>query len=203
MNHTASSLTQEAVWLEAVSGNRIDLEQPDPASIRLDDIATGLSRIPLYLGQTLQKEPYPVAMRGIWVAKYLCATQGDTDLALLGILTDAHKAYIGECSAPLRRVPWIKQQLESIEHRLQAAILTALNAPALTINSSQLIDHAKNQARTIEAQHLMPSQGHDWNMEGSTDAAQTLGFIEPVHGDILKYSFIQCVEWLQQGRALS
>ena len=54
--------------LETVSGNFVDIENPDPQTIKINDIAWALSRIPRFAGHTISAIPFTVGEHSIFVA---------------------------------------------------------------------------------------------------------------------------------------
>jgi hypothetical protein len=66
---------------ETVSGLIIDLADPKPEDIRVDDIAWSLSRQSRYAGHTMSRIPYTVAQHTVMVSRYIEeALTPDTDL---------------------------------------------------------------------------------------------------------------------------
>lgn len=55
--------------IETVTGEYLDLANPNPASISLSNVAWGLSRQPRFSGQTLGSTPYTVAQHSIHVMR--------------------------------------------------------------------------------------------------------------------------------------
>lgn len=75
------------------SGVLVDLVNPDPADVLISDIAHHLSLINRYTGGT--KHGFSVAHHSLEVAS---KTQ-----CLEGLMHDAHEAYIGDVSSPLKQ----------------------------------------------------------------------------------------------------
>lgn len=103
------------------SGREINLLDPSPRSIAIEDIATSLARLPRFLGHT--HEPYTVAQHCYLVSHYC------TDAAALaGLLHDAHEAYLGDWTRPATnalRVLGFGDALELLKNRLDQAIAYA------------------------------------------------------------------------------
>jgi len=106
-------------WMRTRSGRRVDLFDPDPATIDLGDIAFALSHQNRFNGHA---GCYSVAEHSVRVSK-VCASD-----PLAGLLHDAAEAYVGDLIRPLKaHLPGF----DAIELRLQAAIGVALKvAPA-------------------------------------------------------------------------
>lgn len=80
-------------WIEMFSGTAVDLIQPDPETIRLDDIAHHLARIYRYTGGT----EWSVAAHSLCVAMLV-----PREFRLEALLHDAHEAYVGDVSSPMK-----------------------------------------------------------------------------------------------------
>lgn len=95
------------------SGQRVDLLDPQPEQIRIDDIAHALSHICRWGGHG--RTFYSVAEHSIILSYHVSDP-------LWGLLHDATEAYVGDMVRPLKRVmPWFEQ----IEARWDAAIRQA------------------------------------------------------------------------------
>lgn len=83
--------------VETYSGQYVDLVNPDPATIKIEDIAVHLSRIARFGGGT--SRPYSVAEHSVRVSWAV-----SPGYAMPGLLHDAHEAYIGDLIAPFKKV---------------------------------------------------------------------------------------------------
>ncbi len=79
------------------SGTVVDLLNPKPDDIHIDDIAWSLSRMSRYLGHTLGI-PYNVAQHSVLVAEIVTEKQA----AAVALMHDAHEAYLGDIVGPLK-----------------------------------------------------------------------------------------------------
>lgn len=93
-------LGAERTKLKTLSGNYVNLLEPDPNTILLDDISWGLSHIGRYGGHT--RSFYPVSEHSIYVAAMLHRLYGDNLLSLGGLLHDSPEAYLGDVVLPLK-----------------------------------------------------------------------------------------------------
>jgi len=81
-----------------INGNTLfDLENPDPKKIDFEDIAATLSRIKRWCGRGSLS--ISVAQHSVYVM-----TQLPERLQLAGLMHDAHEAYTGDISTPMKRV---------------------------------------------------------------------------------------------------
>lgn len=85
--------------VQTYTGQRVDLLDPKPENINITDIAHQLSLINRFTGAT--GEAYSVAQHSVFVAAE--AQREASSLTLAALLHDAHEAYIGDISHPLKR----------------------------------------------------------------------------------------------------
>lgn len=89
----------ENPWIETYSGHVFHLNRPVPHEVFIEDIAHALAAIPRFTGHC--HRTYSVAEHSYNVMRVLKAN-GRPDLALWGLLHDAHEAYYGDMSTPLK-----------------------------------------------------------------------------------------------------
>lgn len=94
--------------IRTYSGIYIDVFDPKPSDITIEDIATGLSRQPRWGGQS--KVFYSVARHSIEVAQL-----ASKNYKLAALLHDASEAYLGDMPSPIKsRLPDYKQMEENL-----------------------------------------------------------------------------------------
>ena len=133
--------------LETVSGKIIDLENPDPEKICINDIAWALSRIVRYTGHTVQRIPYTVGQHSIVVSSMArkAAVEADASeldieiISILGLLHDAAEAYTGDISGPLKKIQSLRPIIKSIEHEIEDVIKEEKKNLVLKIREDILI----------------------------------------------------------------
>ncbi|GBE49191.1 hypothetical protein BMS3Bbin13_00090 [bacterium BMS3Bbin13] len=148
--------------IETSSGARVDLFDPDPASLRLDDIAFSLCRISRYTGHT--REPYSVGSHSMWVAQLCLRTTEDPRTSLYALLHDAHEAYIGDIPTPVKNLPGMRDVLRPVVKRLQNAIFDTLGLAPPSPEQHAWVAWADALALVEESRFLMPSRGFDWGV---------------------------------------
>ena len=131
-------------WTETFSGQRVSFLDPDPDSIRLGDISTGLGNICRFTGQI--REHYSVAEHSVLVSTLL-----PDELKLAGLLHDAHEAYTGDIHSGLKDL--LGPAIVEIENRVQRAISQALGIDHHVFDDP-LVKHADTLALAIEADQL-------------------------------------------------
>jgi uncharacterized protein len=149
------SVPAPRAWQRMLSGRRLDLLDPSPLDIEIEDIAHGLARVARWNGQTNGAYIYSVAQHCLFVEALARARSPRLDhhcrLAIL--LHDAPEYVIGDMISPFKAV--IGDAYKAIERRLLTAIhlrfgLAAITPPAI----EALIKTADRQAAFLEAIRL-------------------------------------------------
>lgn len=148
--------------LETVSGRKIDIANPDPTTIVIEDIAWALSRMPRFSGHSIPYIPYSVAQHCIQVAKDL-ASYGPK-AQLYGLLHDAAEAYMNDLPSPVKHIPEIYAVIKKLEDSLMLAIYKALDIVPPTEEEEQIVKVADKTQQAVEAYNYMYSRGSDWNL---------------------------------------
>lgn len=119
---SSKSAPQHRAWQRMLSGRRLDLLNPSPVDIEIEDIAHGLSRMSRWNGQTSGKHCFSVAAHSMIVeAIYRLLTPSAPPKALLfALLHDAPEYVIGDLISPFKQA--IGKHYKDLEYGLQAAI---------------------------------------------------------------------------------
>lgn len=124
-------------WQRMLSGRRLDLLNPSPLDVELDDIAHGLARVARWNGQTRGESIFSVAQHSLLVEAIAAHLQPDLRPAdrLSVLLHDAPEYVIGDMISPFKAV--IGDAYKQIEAGLLGAIrlrfgLSAVPAAPLT-----------------------------------------------------------------------
>lgn len=83
--------------IRTYSINMLDVKNPDPALITIEDIAHSLSIIPRFTGHTAF--PYTVAQHSLWCAKLIA----EPELKLDALMHDAPEAYLNDLATPIKK----------------------------------------------------------------------------------------------------
>lgn len=150
--------------LETVSGRKVDVSNPNPNDIVIEDIAWALSRMPRFSGHSIPYMPYSVAQHCIQVAEELKGLGFDRRIQLLGLLHDAAEAYINDLPSPVKHIPEIHAVIKKLEDSLMAAIYTALKIQIPTAKEEETVKRADKIQQAVEAYNFMYSRGKDWNL---------------------------------------
>jgi uncharacterized protein len=95
-----ASDTAKPYIIDTASGKRLDLDDPSPEDIRIEDVAGGLSKVCRFGAQA--REYYSVAQHALLV-RQLVVEAGYPELALAALHHDSHEAYLCDIPTPLKR----------------------------------------------------------------------------------------------------
>ena len=152
--HPSNSVEARA-WQRMLSGRRLDLLDPSPLDIEIEDIAHGLARVARWNGQTEGAHIFSVAQHTLLVDAVARARTPRLDrrarLALL--LHDAPEYVIGDMISPFKAV--IGGAYKVVEARLMAAIHIRFGLPPQrSAEIDRLLKVADRGAAFLEATRL-------------------------------------------------
>ncbi|WP_375625859.1 MULTISPECIES: YfbR-like 5'-deoxynucleotidase [unclassified Bartonella] len=135
-------------WQRMLSGRRLDLLNPSPFDVEIEDIAHGLSRVARWNGQTRGEHAYSVAQHSLLVEQIFqkLFPQSGSNECLYALLHDAPEYVIGDMISPFKAV--IGKQYERIEKGIQDAIHMRFSLP---VDLSQKLLKKIKQADRIAA----------------------------------------------------
>ncbi|HPD93980.1 MAG: HD family hydrolase [Rhodobacter sp.] len=124
-------MKQARAWQRMLSGRRLDLLDPTPVDIELQDIAHGLAFVARWNGQTTGDWPYSVAEHSLLVESLL--GRMEPGLAprwrLAALLHDAPEYVIGDMISPVKAA--VGPDYGALDERLTAAIHIRFGLPAV------------------------------------------------------------------------
>jgi len=109
-------------WQRMLSGRRLDLLDPSPFDIEIEDIARGLARVARWNGQTSGDHAFSVAEHSV-VVEHLFTTlnpRSNREERLTALLHDAAEYVIGDMISPFKAALGI--DYKAFEARLEEAI---------------------------------------------------------------------------------
>ena len=142
-------------WQRMLSGRRLDLLDPSPLDIEMDDIAHGLARVARWNGQTEGSHIFSVAQHSLLVEALARAKVPRLDAKgrLAVLLHDAPEYVIGDMISPFKAV--IGGSYKAVERRLLAAIHLRFGLPVkLPEPLQELVKTADRSAAYLEATRL-------------------------------------------------
>lgn len=142
-------------WQRMLSGRRLDLLDPSPFDVEIEDIAHGLARVARWNGQTIGDYAFSVAQHCVLVEDFAARLSPglSREARLSCLLHDAAEYVIGDMISPFKAA--LGGDYKAVEARLDAAIrlrfgLSATMAPGL----KALIKRADHLCAFFEATQL-------------------------------------------------
>lgn len=116
-------------WQRMLSGRRLDLLDPSPLDVEIEDIAHGLARVARWNGQTAGAHIFSVAQHSLLVEKVASALEPGIGRSerLYMLLHDAPEYVIGDMISPFKAV--IGDAYRAVEDRILGAILLRFSLP--------------------------------------------------------------------------
>jgi 5'-deoxynucleotidase YfbR-like HD superfamily hydrolase len=152
---TGARASGQRAWQRMLSGRRLDLLDPSPLDIEIEDIAHGLARVARWNGQTSGAHIFSVAQHCLLV-EALARARGprlDAKHRLIVLLHDAPEYVIGDMISPFKAV--IGDAYKATERRLLTAIHLRFGLPAKTAPTIEALTKvADRQAAYLEATRL-------------------------------------------------
>ncbi len=185
-------------WQRMLSGRRLDLLNPQPEDIAIEDIAHGLARVARWNGQTLGDHAYSVAQHALlvesitrsrmpaWPRKWLLAT----------LLHDAPEYVIGDLISPFKQA--IGFDYKAFEMRLLEAIHKRFGLPAaLPAEVTAEIKAADRIAAYYEATRLAGFHTDEAERYFGSPAENDPGsLVEPWPVSVVQKAFVERFEAL-------
>lgn len=139
-------------WQRMLSGRRLDLLDPTPMDIEIEDIAHGLAFVARWNGQTAGDFAYSVAEHSLLVEQIYGLQNPDAPIKwrLAALLHDAPEYVIGDMISPVKAA--IGPDYGELDERLMAAIHIRFGLPAqLPVRIKQAIKKADKVSAWLEA----------------------------------------------------
>jgi hypothetical protein len=183
-----------SLFLTTFSGNQLDLWDPQPDQIELDDIAVALSRLCRFNGQATRF--YSVAQHAVLVQR-LVVEAGRPDLALNALHHDSHEAFAGDLASPVKHRSKLDQRSDygQLCKALDIAVGRRFCFTWLSLADEQVVKAADQRAILAEARVLLADGGaavSDALAAAGVDvtALEPLPAIEPLAPDAACAAFV-------------
>jgi uncharacterized protein len=185
-------------WQRMLSGRRLDLLDPSPADIEIEDIAHGLARVARWNGQTLGAHALSVAQHALIVEDIALARNPSWPRRwrLAALLHDAPEYVVGDLISPFKTA--IGLDYKAFELRLLAAIHTRFGLPGELPSDVQVeIKEADRIAAYFEATLLAGFSEAEATLyfgrpsELAPATAATLASLEPLPVNTAQLAFIE------------
>ena len=142
-------------WQRMLSGRRLDLLDPTPMDIEIEDIAHGLAFVARWNGQTIGNFAYSVAEHSLLVEQIFLrlVPNATPSQRLTALLHDAPEYVIGDMISPVKSS--VGPGYEELDRRLTAAIHIRFGLPAMTpLALKKQIKKADKVSAWLEATQL-------------------------------------------------
>ena len=120
-------MKKNRAWQRMLSGRKLEILDPNPLDIEIEDIAHGLSFLARWNGQTIGNHPFSVAQHSLLVEN-IFSTQFpeiDNQSKLFALLHDAAEYVISDMISPLKSR--LGTPYEELDEQLTLAICDRFN----------------------------------------------------------------------------
>lgn len=191
--------SEPRAWQRMLSGRRLDLLDPSPLDIEIEDIAHGLARVARWNGQTVGEHAFSVAQHCIVVEEIVAHIRPEIEprWRLAALLHDAPEYVIGDMISPFKAALGVDYR--TFEDRLETAIHLRFGLPAKTPPAiKKLIKQADRACAFFEAIQLA-GFGHDESVEffGPPPPGYSL-LIEPLPASVAQERYIHRYDVLSE-----
>ena len=142
-------------WQRMLSGRRLDLLDPSPLDVEIEDIAHGLARVARWNGQTKGDWAYSVAEHSVLVEEIFARSKPKPTTAdrLAALLHDAPEYVIGDMISPFKSALGVDYR--AFEAKLERAVHIRFGLPASVEETlRKRIKRADRASAYIEAVQL-------------------------------------------------
>ncbi len=148
-------MKNKRAWQRMLSGRRLDLLDPTPVDIEIEDIAHGLSFLARWNGQTVGEYSYSVAEHSLLVEKIFSNFEKyqNPKWSLAALLHDASEYVIGDMISPVKNS--IGNEYVELEKKLMNSINLRFGLPGeIPIKISKKIKVADKYSAFLEATQI-------------------------------------------------
>jgi 5'-nucleotidase len=123
-------MAEARAWQRMLSGRRLDLLDPSPLDVEIEDIAHGLAFVARWNGQTRGEHPYSVAEHSLLVEELFgrLAPRPEPRWRLAALLHDAPEYVIGDMISPVKAA--VGPGYAQLDTRLARAVHVRFGLPA-------------------------------------------------------------------------
>ena len=149
-------------WQRMLSGRRLDLLDPTPVDIEIQDIAHGLSFVARWNGQTKGDFPYSVAEHSLLVERIFSELNpnSNSEARLAALLHDAPEYVLGDLISPVKAA--VGYGYENLDDKLTEAIHRRFGLPAkVSPQLKKKIKKADKVSAWLEAMEIAGFSKHE------------------------------------------
>ena len=148
-------MKKKRAWQRMLSGRRLEILNPSPLDIEIEDIAHGLSFLARWNGQTIGDYPFSVAQHSLLVENIFSSQfpKMDNQSKLFALLHDSAEYVISDMISPLKAQ--LGMTYETLDEKLTMAICIRFNIPTTKIKIiKKQVKLADKMAAWLEAIQL-------------------------------------------------
>ena len=153
-------MTPPRAWQRMLSGRRLDLLDPTPVDIEIEDIAHGLAFVARWNGQTMGDYAYSVAEHSLLVEDIFSrlVPTAESKWRMAALLHDAPEYVIGDMISPVKAA--VGPGYSALDDRLTAAIHIRFGLPAQIPSPSVCLPRCL--CRSKSRSRKPTSSAHGW-----------------------------------------
>ena len=179
-----------------LSGRRLDLLDPSPLDVEIEDIAHGLARVARWNGQTDGPHIFSVAQHSLLADAISCRQNPNIDRKwrLAVLMHDAPEYVIGDPISPFKTI--IGGDYKPVEARLLNAISIRFSMPATWPPALiKIVKQADRSAAYLEATRLAGFSNNEarqfFGERPSLDAATEKRYLAPCTAEMAERRFLK------------
>lgn len=163
-------MSEEKTWgehtIETFTGGLIDISDPQPEQVHLEDVAHALANVCRFGGHA--RHFYSVAEHAVLCSWYARKKWSDPVIEMAALHHDDPEAYLGDVPRPIKQLlgPAYVELTKLMEKAinlglpLDAAVVSELHSPE--------VKESDNWALVNEAGILLPSRGEGWETQADS-----------------------------------
>ena len=179
-------------WQRMLSGRRLDLLDPSPFDIELEDIAHGLSRVARWNGQTHGEHAFSVAQHSVLVLDIFEQLVPDATIAAkkAALLHDASEYVVGDMISPFKAA--LSLDYRAFEEQLLEAVFIRFQIPVPLKKSWKVaIKRADIVSAFCEATQLAGFNAAEAEQLFGKPEIETLPRLTPISPNKAKTEFLE------------
>ena len=188
-----------------LSGRRLDLLDPSPLDVEIEDIAHGLARVARWNGQTKGPQIFSVAQHALLVEliSRRVAPNIDVSWRRAVLLHDAPEYVIGDLISPFKAV--LRDDYKKVENRLLHAVSLRFGLPARwPTQLVSIVKRADRSAAYLEATRLAGFGDREarrfFGSAPSLDTAAVKHYLDPWTPDSAEKRFLKRFQELSDAK---
>lgn len=183
-----------------LSGRRLNLLDPSPLDVEIEDVALGLSRVARWNGQTSGEHSFSVAQHSVLVLDLIVQARENAarELRLATLLHDASEYVTSDLITPFKSA--LGPEYKDVEKRVQGAVNLRFGLPAaLPADWVRRIKRADRVAAYLEATRLAGFAEAEARRIFSFRGADPGMWIESLPAEMARHQFLERFRRLSLG----